>query len=373
MDAKANTSPPGASGVDNLKVASINVNGLRLAAKRRSIFDRLRKGKFDVCLIQESHCTQEEATIWRSEWGGPAHFYHGTSSSRGVIILLDRNPPYKVVREVRDKNGRILLLQLSTDEASFVIGSLYAPTADAPEEQGSFMDTLEDFLADLSPVKVILGGDLNVALDPVKDRNNNSRPTSNGEVMRLRVHTLLDDQDLTDVWRYRNPLARQFTFHRAAQASRIDYWVLSNHLLDVCSTSDMIPLVLSDHCLITLSIGVSSHKRGPGLWLLDNTLLNEDAYIEEIAQLLESLSNETDVMEPSAKWEWIKYNIRKKTVEFETDRRRQRRKEEKELNKRLTSLTEQKDRGELQSLDELESVKRELAEIELARAQKNNF
>lgn len=69
----------------------------------------------------------------------------------------------------------------------------------------------------------------------------------------------------------------------------------------------------------------------------------------------------------------MKYRVREKSMEFEAKRRRLRRKEEKELNKRLVLLTEEKDSGKEVSTEEIASVRRELSELELARAQKIIF
>lgn len=244
------------AGFEEIKIASLNVNGLRAAAKRRCVFDRLRRGTFDFCLIQESHSTQQEAKIWQTEWGGSAYFCHGSSNSKGVLILMKRDLEFQLIRQIEDREGRVLLLELNIKEISFVLGSLYAPTADAPEEQNRFMDFLEDSLTQISPVNIILGGDL-VALDPAQDRQNSTCSPLYGHVMRQHVLSLMEEADLTDVWRYRNQAARKYTFHRGTQASRIDYWLASNHLADLTSTSTIIPVALSDHSIMTLSLSSS--------------------------------------------------------------------------------------------------------------------
>lgn len=359
--------------MEELKIASLNVSGIRAAAKRRSLFDRLRRGAYDLCLIQESHCTQKEAKIWQSEWGSQAYFCHGSSSSKGVIILLNRDLQFKVERKVDDGEGRILLLEINTKGNTYVIGSLYAPTADSPEEQNRFMDSLEESLTELNLVNVILGGDLNVVLCPSQDRSNSSSSPTYGEVMRQRVYGLMDETDLTDVWRYRNPSSRQYTFHRGSQASRIDYWLISNHLADMTSSSNIIPIALSDHALLTLNVGDQQPRRGPGLWRLDNSLLGDAAYVEEISNLLESLNTDSEGRDPLTNWEWVKFKIRERTVEFETEKRRASIKEEKELNKKFISLMEERDSGKEISMEELDSIKRELSEIEQSRAQKIIF
>lgn len=66
-----------------LRIASINVNGMRVATKRRCLFDRLRKGAFDLCLIQESHCTPKEAKVWKTEWGDQHTFAMVTPAPEG--------------------------------------------------------------------------------------------------------------------------------------------------------------------------------------------------------------------------------------------------------------------------------------------------
>lgn len=157
-DGANGNAPRATADTKELKIASININGMRVAVKRRSLFDRLRRGRYDVCLVQETHSTCTEGGIWRSEWGGPAYFCHGSSGSRGVGILLSRSLPHRIVREVSDDSGRVLLLEIVINEVMYVVGSLYAPTADSPDEQSSFMDYLEEKLTDLQPVNIILGG-----------------------------------------------------------------------------------------------------------------------------------------------------------------------------------------------------------------------
>lgn len=324
-------------------------------------------------MVQESHSTSQEAKIWQSEWGGPVYYCHVTSNSKGVLILVARGLDLEVVRQIDDAEGRVLLLEAKFGQNTLVIGSLYAPTADAQEEQNRFMDFLEESLVELSPVNIILGGDLNVALNHSQDRQNSPCSPLYGEAMRQRVLTLMDETDLIDAWRSRNPGTQQFTFHRGTQASRIDYWLVSSHLVDLVFDSTITPVALSDHSLMTLSLGVQQPRRGPGLWRFDHSLLGDEAYIEEISDLLEALNTEPMDSDPLNRWEWIKYRIRNVTTEFENARRRERRREEKELNAKLTSLVEARDSGEPISMEELESIKRELSEMELARAQKIIF
>lgn len=55
--------------MEPLKIATINVNGINTAVRRRAFFEKMRKGGFDIGLFQECHSVAATAGIWRSEWG----------------------------------------------------------------------------------------------------------------------------------------------------------------------------------------------------------------------------------------------------------------------------------------------------------------
>ena len=81
----------------SLRLLSLNVNGLRSADKRRTLFRLLHRDRWDVVLLQETHHTDEaEGQAWTQEgpdglrpnWSGPSFWCHGSTTSRGVAILL---------------------------------------------------------------------------------------------------------------------------------------------------------------------------------------------------------------------------------------------------------------------------------------------
>lgn len=95
----------------------------------------LRNGKYDFALIQESHCTSNIESLWQSEWGGHAYYSNGRSNARGVMTLLPRNSDIKVVPQIRDHLGCILILQIEKDGQSYTLGNIYAPTQDQVQDQ----------------------------------------------------------------------------------------------------------------------------------------------------------------------------------------------------------------------------------------------
>ena len=81
----------------SLRLLSLNVNGLRSADKRRTLFSLFQRDRWDVVLLQETHhADASEGEAWTQEgphglgsyWSGPSFWCHGSTASRGVAILL---------------------------------------------------------------------------------------------------------------------------------------------------------------------------------------------------------------------------------------------------------------------------------------------
>ena len=116
---------------------SLNVNGLRSASKRRNLFTLLRRDRWDVVLLQETHHTDEaEGQAWAEEgphgltanWSGPSFWSHGSAASRGVAVLL-RAAAHTANISIRHQSadGRILSVDFSFADGEYTIASIYAP------------------------------------------------------------------------------------------------------------------------------------------------------------------------------------------------------------------------------------------------------
>ena len=75
-----------------ITIATFNVNGLRDDIKRKCIFKYLLDCNFHITLLQETHATTSIEHIWRKEWPGYSAWSHGSSSGKGVAVLL--NPTF---------------------------------------------------------------------------------------------------------------------------------------------------------------------------------------------------------------------------------------------------------------------------------------
>ena len=63
-------------------------------------------------MLQETHSTALVEQKWRNLWRGKVFFGHGTINSTRVLICITEDLDCKVKNELRDKNGRILILDI---------------------------------------------------------------------------------------------------------------------------------------------------------------------------------------------------------------------------------------------------------------------
>jgi len=77
--------------LNDFKIVSINVRGLRDAKRRVSLFNWLRRQHFDVIFIQETHSEVDCEIKWQNEWGGKIIMSHGSNNSKGTMIMFRRD------------------------------------------------------------------------------------------------------------------------------------------------------------------------------------------------------------------------------------------------------------------------------------------
>ena len=94
------------------------------------------------------HSTKECAQFWEAEWGGKALFSHGSSNTKGVMILVNPNLELKVEKCITDKNGRNILLDLIVDEYHIILVNIYA--LNDVNQQLTFFKDLQNLLAEFA-------------------------------------------------------------------------------------------------------------------------------------------------------------------------------------------------------------------------------
>lgn len=231
--------------------------------------------------------------------------------------MVKRALPHKILKQAKDKEGRMLLLDVEVRDTVYTIGSLYAPTQDKPHNQISFMDELETLLDTMTSSNVLLGGDFNCLLNPALDKNSTNLSPPTASPYRDRITEFLEDRMLCDLWRVRQPAARGYTFRRGSYMSRLDYVFISNHLSNITSQVKICHGPHSDHSLISLSLGKPQDQRSPGIWRFDTTLLADHTFTTQMSEFLAQWEAPPELLDPTVIWEWLKFRIKGRIIEYQ--------------------------------------------------------
>lgn len=99
---------------------------------------------------------------------------------------------------------------------------------------------------------------------------------------------------MTDVWRELNPELRRYTWRRnhPLQQSRLDFFLVSDHLLDAFIDADIHPGYRTDHSMIIFSFGFKKDEKKCGLWKFNSSLLKDKEYLDEVNGIIRQVIEE---------------------------------------------------------------------------------
>ena len=88
---------------------TLNVRGLNSTTKRRQVFRWLHLQRSDIIFLQETYSSTESIKRWEAEWGGKVVASHGTTHSKGVMVLFKPKLNVTIKKILAEKNGRYIL------------------------------------------------------------------------------------------------------------------------------------------------------------------------------------------------------------------------------------------------------------------------
>ena len=228
---------------EKLKVISCNVKGLSDTSKRRQLFRYFHEGQFDVIFIQEAHCTKHKEKVWRNEFGSRIIFDHAETNARGVATLFKKSFNPKILSITCSGVGKFLKIETELEGKKLTLCNIYGPNTDA-------VTFFEDILQPLTNSKdeiILVGGDLNVQLTELDKKGSPWLETNTAKY----VSNFLENQDWVDVWRAFNPEKQQFLCmqKKPLTMTRLDYFLLPFHCLNLITNCEIVPGLLSDHLI----------------------------------------------------------------------------------------------------------------------------
>ena len=182
-----------------------------------------------------------------------------------------------------------------------------------------------------------------------------------------KIFELKETYNLTDIWRIRNPKAKQYTFRQKHLSGflqrRLDYFFISNNIQEFILDTDIIPAISSDPSPILIFFSKEKQdSKSFGFWKFNNSLLSNNIFKEKLKQHIQNTKSDNELSnDPQIKWEFLKYQIRKFAIRFSKMRAKEERKQRDELETTLKSLAKNLSTKENQCL--YDKCKRDLEEI----------
>lgn len=252
-----------------MKIISINVNGIRAAA-RKGFFEWLTNREADIVCIQEIKAQVkqlEDPLYWPK--GYNCHYCQAQKKGYGGVAIYCRKSPDEVVVgfgvDEFDNEGRYI--EARYDGLSVV--SLYAPSGSSgPQRQASKDRFLNTFPRQLTKLKrerknAIICGDWNIAHREIDLKNWKGNRKNSGFLPHERAwldKLFGEELGYVDAYRVVEPETEQYTWWsnrgRARENNvgwRIDYQVITRDLADTVKGADVYTDEwFSDHAPLTI-------------------------------------------------------------------------------------------------------------------------
>ena len=355
----------------DFKVGSLNVRGINDDVKRKGIFDWAHEKKFDIVMLQECYCCKDVEAKWVDEWGGACLFSHGSKHSKGTMMLFKKGLDIDIETERIDNLGRYIIVKLLIQGEQFILVNIYAPNT--MQEKSKFYQDLCNTLdhMNISLIdNIIMAGDWNTIQNCTLDKKGGNEQGGNTVVDSMTQ--LLGQFDLVDIWRLRSPDLRRFTYRQKTPLilSRLDFFMVSNAMQDNIVDVDIISNLWSDHSAINLSIKhLPPVKKGNSHWKFNASLISDKDYNTLLEERLQQWKLQyRDIHDDRLVWELLKYEIRKFTMSYCSQKKLDLMKVEsmkiKELKALEVKLSEQ---PSIENLLNVERLKEDLKTIEIKR------
>ena len=266
-----------------LTFVSCNCQGLGDFHKRKDVFQYLREKKYDVYFLQDTHFDVKQDLQIRSEWGYESYFASYNTQSRGVAILFNNTFDFKAKVIDSDRQGNFIIVNLKTLEQEFTLINIYGPNRDNPD----FYLKIKQKIQDLNLTNIIWGGDWNLVLNPNLDLDN-YRNVNNPKAQEAVIE-VMDEFNLADIWREINPELLQYTWRRARpalQQSRLDFFLISETLMQVIKDSKIIYGYRSDHSFVAVEFEFKKEEKRRNYWKFNSSLLKDYECVKEIKETI---------------------------------------------------------------------------------------
>ena len=320
-----------------LNILSWNVQGINDVKKRRGCLDILREKAVDIALLQETHLICQDVCKLNCTDFKTVAFSAAKNRTKGVIILFRSNLKISIIKKGSDQLGRIAYVKTILNGERIAFISAYAPNT----YDNLFFASLSSIINEMNEYKIILGSDLNTAIEPI-DRT--SSTNANSPSTRA-VKDLMHHYALVDIWRKYNPHKKDYTHYsgRHQSFSRIDYVLVSSQMTHMTTKAEIVYMSLSDHHANLCTIILDQNSKRATRWRFNTTLLLNPSFCDQFRNSLKEFIriNKDSVSDVRILWDATKGFIRNNSISFASAQNRARLRELTNLEQTYSSLIHQ--------------------------------
>ncbi len=142
------------------------------------------------------------------------------------------------------------------------------------KDQINYINFIKVYINKFEDENIILGGDFNFYMDRELDKQKYMTVKDNNPAFRQEMNVVLESLILTDCWRIQNPNSRRYTWHSRGKSSRLDYFFISEHLLNNINKCSIETGLHFDHSIVNLELNNKSNM-GRSFWKFNNELLHD--------------------------------------------------------------------------------------------------
>lgn len=294
--------------------------------------------------IQETHISKKEElpNIIRNY----KHLYNFQISNApendtysGIILGIRKTE--RIISSEILENGRLIFVKVQNEGSNIVthIFSIYCNPSNS-EKQKSLISKMKDKIRSGKLDNILILGDFNFVAS-VLDRNSQTLNRTDLET-KMIWDPFENECALHDCFRLTNPNRRLYTYlskNNKKIKSRIDRIFISANLTGKVLSSRFIQNNASDHKIIKVKLANYVNK-GPGLWVFNNTLLEDNEYIDHVNNIIRDEKNKREMFLGDDKffWDILKQQIISFTKEFSKEKASKLNKTYQECNRELEYL-----------------------------------
>lgn len=140
-----------------LNILSLNVQGINVPQKRTKAFRFFQAQKAHIVCLQETHFTVDSTPKYMSSSYPQIYTASATTKKRGTLIAFHRSIPFILKSEIKDPEGRYIILTGHILDTAVTVVSYYAPN----KQPTSFISHLLQVVSTHKMGTIIVCGDSN--------------------------------------------------------------------------------------------------------------------------------------------------------------------------------------------------------------------